>query len=232
MSGIGKAPVRAAEPLGQPPSRPPPFQGGGEKTARPASLFGHRERSRTGPPDSSPFQRQGVKTQGDRIWKFCGGAPMSPSPGGGVRGRRFSPPPWKGGGREGVYPGSADRTGGLPTDSASPPPDPPRGLDGGNGGPPDATRARVPVRDPPPDFPPERGEERREGGRSQDGADRTLRHHRRWTKGRIAAFSLLPPFRGEVGRGVPAPPRANRDRFLTGPERVLYCDAVGRGGNP
>ena len=26
-----------------------PFQGGGEKTARPASLFGHRERSRTGP---------------------------------------------------------------------------------------------------------------------------------------------------------------------------------------
>ena len=47
MSGIGKIPVRAAEPLGQPPSRPPPFQGGGEKTqgggektARPASLFG------------------------------------------------------------------------------------------------------------------------------------------------------------------------------------------------
>ena len=44
MSGIGKIPVRAAEPLGQPPSRPPPFQGGGEKTqgggekaARPAS---------------------------------------------------------------------------------------------------------------------------------------------------------------------------------------------------
>ena len=31
MSGIGKVPVRVAEP-GQPPSRPPPFQGGGEKT--------------------------------------------------------------------------------------------------------------------------------------------------------------------------------------------------------
>ena len=60
MSGIGKLPVRAAEP-GQPPSRPPPFQGGGEKTqgggektARPAFLFGHRERSPTGNPDSSP----------------------------------------------------------------------------------------------------------------------------------------------------------------------------------
>ena len=56
MSGIGKVPVRAAEPLGQPPSRPPPFQGGGEKTqggeektARPASLFDHRERPNGGP---------------------------------------------------------------------------------------------------------------------------------------------------------------------------------------
>ena len=55
MSGIGKVPVRAAQPPGQPPSRPPPFQGGGEKIARPASLFGHRARSRTGPPDSSPL---------------------------------------------------------------------------------------------------------------------------------------------------------------------------------
>ena len=50
MSGIGKVPVRAAAPLDQPPSRPPPFQGGGEKTqggggektARPASLSGSR----------------------------------------------------------------------------------------------------------------------------------------------------------------------------------------------
>ena len=32
MSGVGKVSVRAAEPLGQPPSRPPPFQGGEEKT--------------------------------------------------------------------------------------------------------------------------------------------------------------------------------------------------------
>ena len=32
MSGTGKIPDRAAEPPGQPPSRPPPFQGGGEKT--------------------------------------------------------------------------------------------------------------------------------------------------------------------------------------------------------
>ena len=31
MSGIGKIPVRAAEPPGQPPSRPPPWKGGGEK---------------------------------------------------------------------------------------------------------------------------------------------------------------------------------------------------------
>ena len=60
MSGIGKVPVRAAEP-GQPPSRPPPFQGGGEKTARPASPFGHRERSRTGPPTPPPFQGREVK---------------------------------------------------------------------------------------------------------------------------------------------------------------------------
>ena len=34
---------------GQPPPDLPPVQGGGEKTARSASLFGHRERSPTGP---------------------------------------------------------------------------------------------------------------------------------------------------------------------------------------
>ena len=39
MSGTGKVPVRAAEPLGQPPSRPPPFQVGGEKRQRPACLL-------------------------------------------------------------------------------------------------------------------------------------------------------------------------------------------------
>ena len=56
MNGIGKVPVRAAEPLGHPPPDLPPSkgggektQGGGEKTARPASLFGHRERPNGGP---------------------------------------------------------------------------------------------------------------------------------------------------------------------------------------
>ena len=71
MSGIGKIPVQAAEPLGQPPSRPPPFQG------------------------------QGVKTQGDRIWKYCGGSAASPSSGGGARSRRLLSSPLQGGGREG-----------------------------------------------------------------------------------------------------------------------------------
>ena len=53
----GPAECPAALPLGQPPSRPPPFQGGGEKMAQPASLFGHRERSRTAPQVRSPLFR-------------------------------------------------------------------------------------------------------------------------------------------------------------------------------
>ena len=83
---------------GQPPSRPPPFQGGGEKTARPAFLFGHRERSPTAPLTPPPWKG---RPQGDRIWKSCGGAPTSPSPG---RGRAWPPSsllPPSGGGRSG-----------------------------------------------------------------------------------------------------------------------------------
>ena len=92
MSGIGTVPVQAAEP-GQPPSRPPPFQGGGEKTARPASPFGHRERFPTGGrllPLSRGRSEDGVSNAvalahalGDRVWKFREGLAMagiSPAP--------------------------------------------------------------------------------------------------------------------------------------------------------
>ena len=122
MSGIGKLPDRAAQPRGQPPSRPPPFQGGGEKTARPASLFGHREHSRTAPLTPPPFPGGGVKTesqlrlpwtrpQGNRTWKFRGGSPTSPSPGRRARGRRLLSSPLQGGGREG---GPAPGRAGVP----------------------------------------------------------------------------------------------------------------------
>ena len=53
MGGIGKVPVGAAEP-GQPPSRPPPFQGGGEKTQG-------EERKRRGPPPRSAIGRRSLK---------------------------------------------------------------------------------------------------------------------------------------------------------------------------
>ena len=83
----------------------------------------------------------------------------------------LSPPPWKGRGREGIDPGSTDRSGSLPTapaPPAAPPSLPP--LEGGPGGitPPPTDRA-PPARDPPPDLPPERGEERREGRRREGG---------------------------------------------------------------
>ena len=64
-----------------------------------------------------------------------------------------------------------------------------------------AGRRRSQGRTPLPTSP-LKGGRREEKGRSADGAARTLRHHRRWTNGRIAAVSLLPPGRGEVGRGV------------------------------
>ena len=158
---------------------------------------------------SSLFPPGRGEVQGDRIWKFCGGAPMSLSPGGG--GRR---PP------SSLFPPSGGRSGGGSRPRVTPPPSfppsrgeerrrhgpppcsaiesgPQRGLltpphfqgrgvktdsqlrlpwgrpgggvtrlhrptrrgelDGGNGGPPAAGRARVPARDPPPDLPPEGG---------------------------------------------------------------------------
>ena len=49
--------------------------------------------------------------QGGRIWKFCGGSPASPSPGGGACGRRLLSSPLQGGGREG---GPAPGCAGVP----------------------------------------------------------------------------------------------------------------------
>ena len=53
------AETAALQTLGAPADRRDPLptsslKEGGEKTARPASLFSHRERSRTGGPDSTP----------------------------------------------------------------------------------------------------------------------------------------------------------------------------------
>ena len=48
-----------------------PFQGGGEKTARPASLFGHRERSPTEPLTPPPSQGRGVKTDSQLRLPWC-----------------------------------------------------------------------------------------------------------------------------------------------------------------
>ena len=97
MSGVGKAPVRAAEPPGQPLSRPPPFQGGGEKTqgggektARPASPFDDFPIRAPPPanPDSSPLQgggREGGPAAG------CAGVPPA-SREARTRVRAFGPP--------------------------------------------------------------------------------------------------------------------------------------------
>ena len=73
-------------------------------------------------------------------------------------------PPGRGEVGRGVDPGSADRTGGIPAVSAPPPPDPPRGLDSGNGGPPAAAR---PVRQrgtPLPTSPLKGGRREEKGG--------------------------------------------------------------------
>ena len=70
-------------------------------------------------------------------------------------------------------------------------------------------------RDGSPPFsllPPERGEERREGGRSADGAARTLRHRRRRTKGRIAAVFSPPPGKGRSADGAARTHRHHRRR--------------------
>ena len=142
MSGIGKVPDRAAEP-GQPPSRPPPFQGGGEKTqgggektARSASLFGHRERSPTGPPDSLPGQGEGVGA-----WDT---SPTSPSPGGERAVAVFSPPPFRGEVGRGV-PGEGSLYRPGTACSMQPPPDWPQirgGLAAAGGDIPDDSPAR------------------------------------------------------------------------------------------
>ena len=63
MSRIGKVPSGPPSPRVNPPPDLPPEggrredPGGGEKTARPTSLFGHRERSPTGDPDPPSRER-------------------------------------------------------------------------------------------------------------------------------------------------------------------------------
>ena len=59
----------------------------------------------------------------------------------------------------------------------------------GAGGDDPPSPARAPARDPLPTSP-------LKGGRNADGADRTLRHRRRWTNGRIAAVFSPPPWKG------------------------------------
>ena len=116
-----------------------PLKGGGEKTARPASPFGHRERSRTGPPDSSPLP--GRRSEGG----------LSSAIALGEVGR-------------GGCPGLRRPDGGLPTASAPPPPRPLFSpLEGGRGDDPrrpPAHRRRTPL----PTSPLKGGGEKSKGG--------------------------------------------------------------------
>ena len=135
--------------------------------------------------------------------------------------RRLLSSPLQGGevGR-GDAPGSADRTGGLPTElrtPAAPPSLLPPGRGAGGMTPPPPTRA--PVRDPPPDLPPERGEERRRRPRAPCPAIAVSACHRKISKrGRPAMLgasrrrrgtpSRPPPLKGGRGSGSREPSRA------------------------
>ena len=205
----GPAPARGWAAAGHPPR--PPFQGGEERAGRPGRGGGRETPVRSAEPGASPL-------------------PTSPLPGGRsedgadrtLRHRRrrtkeriaavFSPPPFRGEVGRGVPRRRARRR------RVIPPGPPSRGEKRGRGGRGAEAVGRPPVRSAEPGSPP-LPTSPLPGGRSADGADRTLRHRRRWTKGRIAAVFSPPPFRGEVGRGVPPPgappsrrPRAKRER--------------------
>ena len=149
----------------------------------------------------------------------------------------FSPPPFQGGGREG---GPAPGCAGVPSASRETRTrmrafGPPGRRDAG------APRQSTDERDrkdpptgppspwvnPPPDLPPSRGEERRPRGEELEsqgvgrlgGIGIVGREARRRRLLSSPRSSLPPPFRGEVGRGVPPPgapasrrPRAKRER--------------------
>ena len=185
--------------------------------------------------------------QGDRIWKYCGGSPTSPSPGGGGRGRRFlSSPLLQGGGREG---GPAAGSAGVP----------PASREARTGmrafGPPSRRDAGAPRR-----FTDERDREGPRsgcgagstplptsplpGGRSESG--RTRVHPRRRTgkrtlncdcpgvRGRAIAFGNFAAARRRRHRraGVrSAPLFGHRERSRTGPLTPPLCWKF-RGGSP
>ena len=182
MSGVGKSPDRAAEPPGQPPSRPPPFQGGGEKA----------EAARPRPGDSDVGEVPDALT----LWLL---PPSEGRSGGGSR-------PWvrrrPAGLARSANEGAGRRDAGAPwhfTDE--------RGREEPRPG------RRAPGSTPLPTSP-------LPGGRREDGGGAPPARRQRRRRGTRRPDSLAPPpFRGEVGRGVPplgAPasrrPRAKRER--------------------
>ena len=192
---------RWEEPEGRsaaPPSLPPPGRGAGgdNPVAPPARL--HR-----GPPSRPPpWKGGGEKRRGEErgrrrsaTWSGVGGERAS---------SRLRSSPLEGGRSGGGMPQGTDRTRESPDrprtlrrSTLSPPP----GRGPGGDDPPRPPRA--PVRDPPPDLPPERGRREEKGGGEKTAAVRLL--VRRRGRSRVLPVALLPPGRGEVGRGVDRP---------------------------
>ena len=213
MSGVGKVPLQDAEPLGQPPSRPPPFQGGGGQPGE-----------RANGPDAGPQEANRRRLHSSPLL--------------------FSPPPFRGEVGRGGRPRVRRRPAGLARsaneDAGLRPAKP---AHTGNSR--ISRIEKVPIRAAEPGQPPSRpppfqgggektrGEERRrrgpppcsaiESAPTGDPDSSPFQGGGVRTGERALLFSLLPPFRGEVGRGVPP---------LGSPASRRHCAKRGRGCGP
>ena len=214
----------AALPGAGPPLPTSPLKGGGEKTAAIRPFVQRRRCRRVLAAPSALLPPEGGRREngGDPLLRPTTTMPESP-----IR-AIFAPPPWKGGGREGGCPRLRRPDGGLPTASAPRPPRPLFSpLEGGPGG---MTRRRPPARrcgTPLPTSP-------LKGGGEKTAAIRPFVQRRRCRRVLAAPSALLPPGRGEVGRGD-APGSADRTGGLPTvsaprPPRPLFSPLEGGPG--